>query len=124
MWSLLDVVGRVAKRRETTHAAVSLAWLLARPETSSIIVGARTVKQLEENLKALDVKLSAEDVKELDDASKPAWDYPYEFIARLGPGETSGRERANVARVIWLDDAQRVRAKHGTVPAGVASERA
>jgi aryl-alcohol dehydrogenase-like predicted oxidoreductase len=80
MWNLLDVVGKVAKRRETTHAAVSLAWLLARPETTSIIVGARTVKQLDENLRALDVKLSAEDVKELDEASKPKWEYPYDFI--------------------------------------------
>jgi aryl-alcohol dehydrogenase-like predicted oxidoreductase len=85
MWSLLDVLGRVAKRRETTHAAAALAWLLARPETTSVIVGAKTVAQLDENLKALDVKLSAEDLKELDDASAPKWDYPYDFIGRQQP---------------------------------------
>jgi aryl-alcohol dehydrogenase-like predicted oxidoreductase len=79
-WNVVDVLGRVAKRRETTHAAVALAWLLAKPETTSIIVGARTVAQLDENLNALSVKLSPEDVKELDDASKPNWDYPYSFI--------------------------------------------
>jgi aryl-alcohol dehydrogenase-like predicted oxidoreductase len=85
MWTLVDVLGRVAKRRETTHAATALAWLLSKPETTSIIVGARTVAQLEENLKAVDVKLSPEDVQELDDASRPAWDYPYDFIGRQQP---------------------------------------
>lgn len=85
MWNLLDVIGRIAGRLETTHAAVSLAWLLARPEVSTVIVGARTVAQLQDNLKAASVKLSAEDIKALDDASKPAWGYPYEFIARLQP---------------------------------------
>jgi aryl-alcohol dehydrogenase-like predicted oxidoreductase len=79
-WNLLAAVQRVAKRRETTAAAVSLAWLLARPEVSSIIVGARTVKQLDDNLQALTVKLGTEDVKELDEASKPEWGYPYSFI--------------------------------------------
>jgi aryl-alcohol dehydrogenase-like predicted oxidoreductase len=81
-WSVIDVLGRVAKRRETTHAAAALAWLLAKPGTSSIIVGARTVAQLEENLAATQVKLSPEDVKELDEASTPTWDYPYDFIGR------------------------------------------
>ena len=84
-WNILDVLGRVAKRRETTHAAAALAWLLAKPETSSIIVGARTVQQLDENLRATQVKLSPEDVKELDEASVPAWDYPYDFIGRQQP---------------------------------------
>src|SRR6266436_7798641 len=57
-WTLLDVVGRIAEQHETTHAAVSLAWLLAQPQTSSIIVGARTEAQLEDNLRALSVKLA------------------------------------------------------------------
>jgi aryl-alcohol dehydrogenase-like predicted oxidoreductase len=81
-WSLLDVLGKVAKRRETTHAAAAIAWLLAKPVVSTVIVGARTVAQLEDNLRAVDVKLTAEDVKELDDASTPSWEYPYDFISR------------------------------------------
>jgi aryl-alcohol dehydrogenase-like predicted oxidoreductase len=84
-WNLLDVVGRVAQRRETTHSAVALAWLLAKPETTSVIIGAKTVPQLEENLRAVDVQLSGEDVKELDAASLPSWEYPYEFIGRQQP---------------------------------------
>jgi aryl-alcohol dehydrogenase-like predicted oxidoreductase len=85
MWSLLDVLEKIAKRRETTQAAVALAWLLAKPETTSIILGARTEQQLDDNLRARDVKLSPEDVKELDEASRPNWEYPYDFIGRQQP---------------------------------------
>jgi aryl-alcohol dehydrogenase-like predicted oxidoreductase len=85
MWNLLDVLQRVARRRETTCAAAAIGWLLAKPETSSVIVGARTVAQLEDNLRGAEVKLTAEDVKELDEASAPSWDYPYDFIARVQP---------------------------------------
>jgi len=80
-WGIVDKLGAIAKEHSTTHSAVALAWLLAKSETSSIIVGARTVAQLEDNLKALDVKLSAADVAALDSVSKPEWGYPYEFIA-------------------------------------------
>jgi aryl-alcohol dehydrogenase-like predicted oxidoreductase len=81
-WNLLDVLGRIAKRRETTHSAVAIGWLLAKPETTSVIVGARTVAQLDDNLRGAEVKLTPEDVKELDDASAPNWEYPYDFIGR------------------------------------------
>jgi aryl-alcohol dehydrogenase-like predicted oxidoreductase len=79
-WNLLDVVGRVAEQHETTHAAVSLAWLLARPQTSSIILGVRTEAELEDNLRALSVKLTSEDLEELDEASRPDWDYPWDVL--------------------------------------------
>ncbi len=79
-WDVLDAVQAMAKRHETTAAAVSLAWLLAKSEVSSIILGARTAAQLDDNLRALSVKLSHEDVRSLDDVSKPKWGYPYDFI--------------------------------------------
>jgi len=84
-WGVLAAVTEVAQRRETTPAAVALAWLLARPEVTSIIVGARTVAQLGDNLKALEIKLNADDLRLLDDASRPAWGYPYDFIAMREP---------------------------------------
>ena len=82
-YALLDVLDKVAKRREATPAAVSIAWLLAKRETSSVILGARTVAQLDDNMKALDVRLSEEDMADLDEASKPDWGYPYSMIARM-----------------------------------------
>jgi aryl-alcohol dehydrogenase-like predicted oxidoreductase len=82
-WSLLDVVRRVAQRRESTPARVSLAWLLSKPEVSTVIVGARSVQQLEDNLKAAELTLGRDDLNELEDASRPEWGYPYNFISRM-----------------------------------------
>jgi aryl-alcohol dehydrogenase-like predicted oxidoreductase len=81
-YDLLDVLEKVAKRREATPAQVAIAWLLARREVSSVILGARTVAQLDDNLRAAEIKLAPEDVKELDDGSAPDWAYPYAFIGR------------------------------------------
>jgi len=86
-WNLLDVVGRIAEQHETTHSAVSLAWLLARPQTSSILVGARTEAQLEDNLRALSVKLTSENFRALDEASRPDWDYPWDVIRDAEAGD-------------------------------------
>jgi aryl-alcohol dehydrogenase-like predicted oxidoreductase len=84
-WTVLEAVTELARARGTTPAAVSLAWLLARPEVSTIIVGARTVAQLEENLAALSLRLSPEELAALDRASQPAWGYPYSFIGTREP---------------------------------------
>src|SRR5262249_30947807 len=85
-WRTLDAVETVAQRRETTPSAVALAWLLAKPEVSTVIVGARTIQQLLENLKALGGRLTPEDLKQLDEVSKPAWGYPYNFSGSGEPG--------------------------------------
>ena len=82
-WRTLDAVNAVAREKETTAAAVSLAWLLAKPTVSSVIFGARSVEQLDDNLKGAEVKLTAEDVKRLDDASAFDLGYPYKFIANI-----------------------------------------
>ena len=84
-WALLETVRTVARRRGTSPAVVALSWLLGRPEVTSIIVGARTVAQLDENLAALDVHLLPEDLSELDKASVPDWGYPQSFIAIREP---------------------------------------
>ena len=84
-WRTLDAVQTVAQRRETTPAAVALAWLLAKQEVSTVIVGARTVQQLQENLKALSVTLTADDLKQLSEVSQPNWGYPYNFIGSREP---------------------------------------
>ena len=82
-WRTLDAVNAIAKEKRTTPAAVALAWLLAKPAVTSVIFGARSIEQLDENLKAADVKLSAEEVQMLDDASAFEVGYPYKFIANI-----------------------------------------
>src|SRR5580698_1852709 len=68
-WRTLDVLHAIAKDKTTTPAAVALAWLLAKPTVTSVIFGARSIEQLDENLLAADVRLSAQEVQRLDDAS-------------------------------------------------------
>jgi aryl-alcohol dehydrogenase-like predicted oxidoreductase len=84
-WRVLDAVEGVARRLGSTPSAVSLAWLLGRPELSTVIVGARTLEQLEENLRALELRLPPEDVAELDRISQPEWGYPQSFIGAREP---------------------------------------
>jgi aryl-alcohol dehydrogenase-like predicted oxidoreductase len=82
-WRTLEAVNALAKEKQTTPAAVSLAWLLAKPAVTSVIFGARSVEQLEDNLKAADVKLSTEEVQKLDEASAFELGYPYTFMAGI-----------------------------------------
>ena len=74
--------------------AASLAWLLQRPLVASVIIGGRTTAQFEDNLKAANLKLTAEDIARLDKVSQPDLIYPYwhqSFTAsdRLGPADLS-----------------------------------
>jgi aryl-alcohol dehydrogenase-like predicted oxidoreductase len=82
-WRTLDAVMGIAREKGTTATAVSLAWLLAKPAVTSVIFGARSLQQLDDNLAAADVKLTPEDMKRLDDASAFELGYPYGFIANL-----------------------------------------
>lgn len=81
-WDIVDKLVAIAKSKDTSPAAIALAWLLAKPVTSTIIVGARTTAQLEDNFKALEVILDSADIEALDAVSKPEWDYPYDMIGR------------------------------------------
>ena len=82
-WRTLEAVQAIAKARETTASAVSLAWLIAKPTVSSVIFGARSIEQLDANLAAADVKLTADEVQKLDEASAYSLGYPYEFMANI-----------------------------------------
>jgi aryl-alcohol dehydrogenase-like predicted oxidoreductase len=84
-FAILDVVKELAAERGATPSAVSLAWALSKPFITSLIIGARDEAQLEDNLKCLDLKLSAEELARLDAVSKPAWGYPYDFIGTRQP---------------------------------------
>jgi aryl-alcohol dehydrogenase-like predicted oxidoreductase len=84
-WKTLDAVLELARRHDAPPSAVALAWLLAKPATSSVIVGARTVAQLQDNLRAFQVKLSDADLQQLDSVSAPSWGYPYSFIGGREP---------------------------------------
>ncbi|TFB59590.1 aldo/keto reductase [Cryobacterium sp. Hz7] len=77
-WRIIDGVAEVAAEIGATSAQVSLAWLEVQPAVTSVILGARSVKQLAENLSAADVQLSPEHLELLGALSSPVVsDYPY-----------------------------------------------
>lgn len=82
-WNTVDALKALAKEKDTTPSAIALAWLLAKPAVTSVIFGARSIEQLDDNLKAADVKLTAEDVAKLDQASAYKAGYPYDMIASI-----------------------------------------
>ena len=82
-WKILAAVRGVAAELNATPAGVSLAWLLKQPQVSSCIFGARSIQQLEENVRAADVQLSAEQVARLTEASSFDLGYPYSFMKNV-----------------------------------------
>ena len=77
-WHVIDAVQKVAEECGVSMAEVALAWVTDRPAVSSTILGARTVTQLEANLRAAGLRLTAAQTAALDTASNPhPADYPY-----------------------------------------------
>ncbi|QHN05155.1 aldo/keto reductase [Granulicella sp. WH15] len=90
-WKILDVMVPIAEAHGCSSARVALAWLLTRPAVTSIIIGAKRMDQLNDNIAAVELKLSADEVKALDEVSAlpleyPGWMIPFQNSNRLQPG--------------------------------------
>lgn len=89
-WRILDAIKPIAAAHNCSAARVSLAWLLAKPVVTSVIIGAKRPDQLADNLAAVDLKLSADELKQLDEVSAlppeyPGWMLPFQGASRLDP---------------------------------------
>jgi aryl-alcohol dehydrogenase-like predicted oxidoreductase len=82
-WRILEAVRTIAGEKKTSATAVALRWAIQKPAVSSVIFGARTLAQLDENLAAAELRLSHEDMKRLDEASAFDLGYPYTFMANI-----------------------------------------
>jgi aryl-alcohol dehydrogenase-like predicted oxidoreductase len=75
---VIDAVSALANRHGASAAQVTLAWLAAWPGVTSVLLGARTLQQLVDNLGAAEVLQTAEELAQLDRVSDPEpIDYPY-----------------------------------------------
>ena len=83
-WAILGLVRDLAARHGATPSQVALAWLLARPAVATVILGARTPTQLDDNLGALDVALTDEELAALEEVSALPELYPYRMIEEYG----------------------------------------
>jgi aryl-alcohol dehydrogenase-like predicted oxidoreductase len=80
----VDVMRDVAKRHDATVAQVALAWLLGRPQVTTVIMGAKTPAQLQDNLGATQLTLGEDDMQALDAVSALPAEYPGWMLARQG----------------------------------------
>jgi aryl-alcohol dehydrogenase-like predicted oxidoreductase len=89
-WNVLDVMAPIAKARGCSSARVSLAWLLAKPVVTSVIIGAKRLDQLQDNLAAVELTLTQDELRQLDEVSAlppeyPGWVLPFQGADRLEP---------------------------------------
>ncbi|KAI9239621.1 MAG: NADP-dependent oxidoreductase domain-containing protein [Podila humilis] len=83
-WRILDEVRAIAAECDKTPAQVALNWTMQKPGITSPLLGVRTMEQLEDNLGALEFKLSGEQMARLDLVSNPAsWPFPQEVVQNL-----------------------------------------
>ena len=80
---VIDVLKTVAAEQGTSPAAVALAWVQSRPGVASTLIGARRIDQLEENLTALEVRLTDGQIASLDEVSQPVLAFPAENNTHL-----------------------------------------
>ena len=78
----------IAKAHGVSAATVALSWILAKPFVTSVIIGAKRLDQLHENLAASDLNLTAEETRQLDEASAlppeyPGWMVSFQNVDRL-----------------------------------------
>lgn len=76
-WTILEALRSVAEEVNRTPAQVALAWVVGRPGVGSTLIGASRVAQLRENIVALDIDLSADQLARLDSVSAPEATFPY-----------------------------------------------
>lgn len=81
-YKIIDQLQLVAKDTGASVAQCALAWVQAKPGVTSSIIGARTLDQLKDNLGALSVRLTPAHIASLDEASKPALNFPHDFLER------------------------------------------
>ncbi len=86
-WRVVDALKEVAGRHGVSPARVALAWVLAKPAVSSVIIAARKPENLEDNIQAVDLTLGKEDMELLDRVSDPGTPYPKWMVLQLDAAE-------------------------------------
>ena len=83
-WNVIDVLKPIAEAHNCSPARIALAWLLSKSVVTSVIVGAKRLSQLEDNIAAVDIKLSADEIAKLDAVSELPPEYPGWMLATQG----------------------------------------
>ncbi len=77
LWTIVDVLVEIAEARGATPAQVALAWTLSRPAIASVVVGGLTEQHFRDNIAAVDLELSIQELERLNAVSRLPYIYPY-----------------------------------------------
>lgn len=109
-YDVVDELEIIAKVHDTSVASVALAWVHAKPGVTSIIIGARRMSQFEENIRALDVTLTAEELARLDAITAPTLGFPQSILpmaaALVNGGTTINGVSAPVSEFVLPEGAK------------------
>jgi aryl-alcohol dehydrogenase-like predicted oxidoreductase len=82
--AVIETMRPIAERHGVSVAQIAIAWLLAQKAVTSVIVGAKRPDQLEDNIAATRVILTADEMSQLDEVSKLPSEYPQWMFERQG----------------------------------------
>jgi aryl-alcohol dehydrogenase-like predicted oxidoreductase len=83
-WKIIDKMAAISEEQNLSFAQIALSWVLKQPQVCSVIIGARTLEQLEDNLRTSNLEIPEAELKELTEISQPVLGYPYRFIDLYG----------------------------------------
>jgi aryl-alcohol dehydrogenase-like predicted oxidoreductase len=89
-WACVGAMREIGDAHGASVARVALAWLLAKPVVTTVIIGAKTTEQLDDNLAAADLVLTSDEIARLDDVSALPAEYPGWMLDRQGAGRVPG----------------------------------
>jgi aryl-alcohol dehydrogenase-like predicted oxidoreductase len=81
-YDIIDVIIKIGKHHNASAAAIALAWVRQQPGITSTIIGAKTVEQLNDNIKSTEIVLSDDDLKKIDEVSALSKEYPGWMVER------------------------------------------
>lgn len=100
-YRIIDVLVDIAEKIGATPAQVALKWVQDRPGVTSTIIGARTLKQLDANLAALEVEIPAEHTAALDEVSAQPQAFPFDFLKNAKTVIQNGSTVNGEHRDVW-----------------------
>jgi len=85
-WPIVDAMREIGKPKGVSPARVALAWALSKPFVTSVIIGVKTLEQLDDNIAASELTLSPDEIRRLDELSALAPEYPGWMVERQNMG--------------------------------------